>query len=160
MNKINLKWKYWLVALGVVAVCACSKDTELAQMTGVHQEVQNATRTANWYTKEVTLDAIGTLEAKVTEAMAGEELTKLEKLVVSGPIAAADFNYLRNSLTALKSLDIENASIKESDEYYYPHNGRYKLKNDTICSHMFTLLTSLQEIKLPRTVKYIDSNII
>ena len=28
MNKIIFKWKYWLVTLGIVAVCACSKDTE------------------------------------------------------------------------------------------------------------------------------------
>ena len=69
MNKIKLNWKYGLTILMLAVVCACSENEDLAQM--VNKSELEGTRTADWYTKEVTLDAIGTLEAKVTEAMAG-----------------------------------------------------------------------------------------
>ena len=156
MNKINLNWKFWLVALGVVAVCACSKDTELAKMAN-KLEYQEGTRTANWYTKEVTLEDIGQLEAKLTEAMNGEPLDTLEKLVISGPMAATDFNYLRNNLSGIKSLDLKDASINESDvDYWNPYYGSTYLKNDTICNRMFYHWGGLEEIVLPSSVLYID----
>ena len=156
MNKINFIWKYWLVALGVVAVCACSKDAELAKMVN-QLEHQEGTRTANWYTKKVTVDAIGTLKAKVEEAMEGEELNKLEKLVVSGPLAAADFDYLRNELSSLQSLDLKDATFNESDKSYWnPYWGGIYLQNNIVCNRMFYFWNSLKEIVLPSSVLYID----
>lgn len=157
MKNINLKWKYGVVALVVATFCACSENHELAQMVN-KQEQQSSTRTANWFTKEVTLDSIGTLEAKVTDAMVGEELSKLEKLVVTGPMAAADFTYLRSYLSHLKSLDLEDATINGSDDAYWnPNYGSVYLQNDTICRYMFSNWYSLKEFKLPSTTKYIDN---
>ena len=153
MNKIKLNWKYGLTVLLLATACACSENDDLAQLA--NKQEQEGTRTADWYTKEVTLETIGTLEAKVTEAMAGEELSKLEKLVVSGPMAAADFNYLRNNLSGLYSIDLKDVQIKESNEYYQ-HNGWRQLKNDTVCDYMFSHLSSLREFVLPSTTQYID----
>ena len=156
MNKIKLNWKYGLIVLMLAAVCACSENDDLAQIAN-KQNYQDGTRTANWYTKEVTLEDIGQLETKLTEAMNGEPLDTLEKLVISGPMAATDFNYLRNNLSGIKSLDLKDASINESDAYYWnPYYGSTFLKNDTICHRMFYHWGGLEEIVLPSSVLYID----
>ena len=154
MNKINLNWKYGLVLLMLAAVYACSENEELSHMT--QQEHLENTRTANWYTKEVVLDSIGTLEARVTEAMDGDSLTKLEKLVVSGPMAAADFNYLKQNLTGLNVLDMRNANIRASDVRYSTNWSNQWLKNDTICEHMFYNFDQLIEVVLPSSVLYVE----
>lgn len=153
MKKINSKWIHGLAALVVAGFCACSEQEDLSQLA--NRLEQDGTRTAEWKTKTVTLDAVGTLEAKLTEAMAGEELSTLEKLVVSGPMAAADFNYIRNNLSGLYALDLENSEIKASSEIYYPSNGSRYLQNDTICEWMFSNWDSLREIVLPSSVLHI-----
>lgn len=156
MNKIHFKCKYaWMIILTAV-VCACSEDNDLAQMVSKHEQ-QSETRTAELMTKTIELDAIGTLETKLTTAMGSEDASTLEKLIVSGPIAAADFNYLRNSLTGLKVLDMKDAIIKESSDLYYtPGYGNIYLMNDTICYGMFYNMDNLKEVSLPSTILYID----
>ena len=151
----NLLYRYVWMALVMVAVYACSEQEDLSQLA--NRPEPNGTRTAEWKTKTVTLDAVGTLEAKLTEAMAGEELSTLEKLVVSGPMSAADFNYLRNNLSGLKSLDIKDVTITASDDWYYHNHGNSRLKNDTLCRYMFANYDVLHEIILPSNIKHIDS---
>ena len=155
MNKINLNWKVWLVALGVVAVCACSENEDLSQVAN-KQNYQEGTRTANWYTKEVTLEEIGTLEVKLTEVMDGEPLDTLEKLVISGPMAAADFNYLKQNLIGLDVLDMKDAYIRASENRYSSNSGSRYLKNDTVCERMFYNFKRLKEVVLPSSLLYIE----
>lgn len=155
MKKINSKWIHGLAALVVAGFCACSEQEDLSQLA--NRLEQDGTRTAEWKTKTVTLDAVGTLEAKLTEAMAGEELSTLEKLVVSGPMAAADFNYMQNNLQGLYALDLKDVRITASNEYYYnPYRGSVRLKNDTIPYSMFREWDTLREIVLPSTTLYME----
>ena len=77
MNKINLNWKFCLMALLLIVVSACSGNDDLTQIAD-RQNLQEGTRTASWYTKEVTLEEIGTLKKKLAEVMAGENLNKLD----------------------------------------------------------------------------------
>lgn len=158
MNKIHFKWKYGWLAISMAVVFACSEDNDLAQMAN-KQEQLSGTRTAELKTKTIELDAIGMLETKLTAAMAGEDVSTLEKLIVSGPMAAADFSYLRNYLTGIKVLDMKDAVIKKSDNYYYtPGYGSIYLKDDTICHSMFYNMDKLKEVSLPSTTLYIDNN--
>lgn len=158
MIKINLNWKYGLTVLLLAVVCACSENDDLVQISN-KQNYKVGTRTANWYTKEVTLEDIGQLEAKLAEVMNGEPLDTLEKLVISGPMGAADFNYLRSRLSYLKSLDLKDVQIKRSTEvYWHPHNGNFYLNDDSVCQNMFSHLDDLHEVVLPSATLYIGAN--
>lgn len=153
----NLLYRYVWMALVMVAVYACSEQEDLSQLA--NRPEPNGTRTAEWKTKTVTLDAVGTLEAKLTEAMAGEELSTLEKLVVSGPMAAVDFNYLEDNLSGLYALDLKDVTITaldNGDNGYYGNYSYAELKNDTICRYMFAGRSYLREIILPENLKGLE----
>lgn len=141
------------MVLAMVTVCACSEQEDLSQLA--NRLELNDTRTVEWKTKTVTLETIGTLEAKLAEAMEGEELSALEKLVVSGPMSGVDFTYLRNNLLGLKALDMKDVAITASDEWYQNPYGWSQLKNDTIGNSMFRGFNSLREIILPSNTLYI-----
>ena len=156
MKNRYFKWKYGLVVLLSAIVCACSENSDLAQIANKHEQ-QSGTRTAELKTKTLELETIGTLETKLTEAMGEEDVSTLEKLIVSGPMGAADFNYVRNSLIGLLSLDLEEVKITTSDEsYYIPNYGSFSLKNDTIGRQLFYNMDNLREIVLPSTTRFIE----
>ena len=151
MKLMRFKWKYLLASLLLANMLACSND-DLTQMNN-QQEQDSGTRTAEWFTKTITLDAAGTLETKLTAEMGGTDVTTLEKLVVSGPFAAADMTYVRNSLTGLVAIDMKDAVITPSSDIYNPNGwDSFSFENDKICPLMFSQMTSIEEIVLPNTV--------
>ena len=155
MKNRYFKWKYGVVVLLSAIVCACSNNSDLAQIANKYEQ-QTGTRTAELKTQTIELDVIGTLETQLMAAMGEEDVSTLEKLIVSGPMGAADFNYINNSLSGLLSLDMRDAEIKESDTYYWsPYLGDIALKNDSVCQYMFSGKESIQEIILPSTTRYI-----
>lgn len=161
MKNKYFKWKNGVVVLLSAIVCACSDNSDLAQIVNKHDQ-ESGTRTAELKTKTIELDAIGTLETQLMAAMGEEDVSTLEKLIVSGPMGAADFNYINNSLSGLLSLDMEDAEIKESEiEYSNPNVGSWnngRLKNDSIRQYMFKGMETIQEIVLPSSTKYIGGN--
>ena len=150
MKLMRFKWKYLLASLLLANMSACSND-DLTQMSN-QQEQDSGTRTAEWFTKTITLDTAGTLEAKLTAAMGGTDVTTLEKLVVSGPFTSTDMTYVRNSLTGLKSIDMKYAVIKASDEVYQYANYNSYFQDNMLPSGMFYDIDNLKEVVLPITI--------
>lgn len=153
MKKINSKWRYGLAALVVAGFCACSEQEDLSQLA--NRLELDGTRTAEWKTVKLDLDSVGTLKDK----LADEELSTLEKLVISGPMGAADFNYLKDSLSTLCALDLKGVTITALDNGDNGYHGNYsyaKLKNDTICRYMFAGRSYLKEVVLPENLKGLD----
>ncbi len=157
MNKIHFKWKYGCLVIAMAAICACSDHNELAQMAD-KQEQQNGTRTAELFTKTITLTTAGTLETELTTAMGGTDVATLEKLVISGPFTSTDMTYLRNHLTGLVAIDMKDAVIKASSEQYCPDGWSYHYFEDNKLGYwMFGDMSSLVEIILPTSITSIDS---
>lgn len=151
MKLMRFKWKYLLASLLLANMSACSND-DLTQMSN-QQEQDSGTRTAEWFTKTVTLDTAGTLETKLAAEMGGTDVATLEKLVVSGPFAAADMTYVRNSLTGLVAIDMKDAVITPSSDTYNPNGwDSFSFENDKICPLMFSQMTNIEEVVLPNTV--------
>ena len=149
MKLMRFKWKYLLASLLLANIIACSND-DLAQMSN-RLEQDSGARTAELFTKTITLDTAGTLEAKLSEAMGETDVTTLEKLVVSGPFTAADMQYVRDSLTGLVAIDMKDAVIKASDEEYHYTYDTYFMDNQ-LAAGMFYNMDNLKEVVLPSTI--------
>ena len=157
MKLMRFKWKYLLASLLLANIIACSND-DLAQMSN-RLEQDSGARTAELFTKTVTLETAGTLEAKLSEAMGETDVTTLEKLVVSGPFTAADMRYVRDRLTGLVAIDMKNVLIKASDEAYsYSTWNSSYFHDDQLVSGMFYDMDNLKEVVLPSTITSIGSN--
>lgn len=156
MKLMRFKWKYLLASLLLANIIACSND-DLAQMSN-RLEQDSGARTAELFTKTITLDTAGTLEAKLTEAMGETDVTTLEKLVVSGPFTTTDMQYVRDSLTGLVAIDMKDAVIKASDEAYNYDSWRTSYFEDNqLASGMFFDMDNLEEVVLPSTITSIGS---
>ena len=154
MKNKYFKWKYGVVVLLSAIVCACSENNELAQMVN-RQEQQGETRTAELKTKTIELETEGTLSTKLPEAMGEEEISTLEKLVVSGPFNFEDLWYLKNNLTNLIVLDIANVQIKDCEGGISVNGHRLGTKENAITRMMFYRM-SIKEVILPSNSLYID----
>lgn len=157
MKQLRFKWKYLLASILLANIIACSND-DLAQMSH-RQEQDSGTRTAELVSRTITLETVGMLEAKVSEAMGDAEVSTLEKLIVSGPFTSSDMQFVRDSLTGLTILDMEGVQIKPSDVpyYYSAYNSTTFLENQ-ICYRMFYDMDNLKEVVLPSTVTIIGND--
>lgn len=158
MKQMRFKWKYLLASLLLANNMACSND-DLAQLAS-RQEQDNSARTAELVTQTIVLDAAGTLEAKVSEAMGEAAVSTLQKLVVSGPFTSTDMQYVRDSLTSLTVLDMKGVQIIASD-VPYKYNNYYGAQtyfiDNQICKHMF-YRSRLKDVVLPSTITSVGDN--
>lgn len=155
MKRISYKWKYLLASLLLANNIACSHE-DLTQLVS-RQEQDSGSRTTELVTKTITLDTAGTLETKVSEAMGDAEVATLEKLVLSGPFTSTDMQYVRDSLTGLKVLDMKGTEIKASDvAYKYDSWAESVFEDNKICYRMFSDMDGLKEVNLPVAVAAMD----
>ena len=84
----------------------------------------------------------------------GFDYLSMTKLTIQGTINGDDINTIRN-ITGLTHLDIKDVFIIEGGNYlgYNPHNTK-----DVIPAEMFSNMTKLQVVILPRTVLSIEPN--
>lgn len=143
--------KYMLASVMLANMFACSDD-DLTKLNGRYEQ-ENGTRTAELVSKTITLDVAGTLETKVSESMGDAGVATLEKLVLSGPFTSTDMQYVRDSLTGLKVLDMVGVEIKASDvPYKYDSWSESVFEDDKICDNMFRQMNNLREVYLPSTI--------
>lgn len=147
MKQIRFKWKNVLASVALANLIACSGN-DIPQVD-MRQEQVNGSRTTELVTRTIELQAVGTLQAKVEEAMGDSAVTTLQKLILSGPFSSTDMTYLHDSLTGLTVLDMKNVQIKASDIAYRDYH--YFLDNQ-ICHSMFYQMDSLREVVLPSTI--------
>ena len=97
---------------------------------------------------------------KLAETIAAEgyDLTKIRNLKVEGKIDKRDFDTMKNSMTVLESLNLQNVKIKAysnnpDSPYSYDH-----FLEDEIPENAFSEKTTLFRIVFPSTLKAINSN--
>lgn len=102
-------------------------------------------------TKTVTMTETTDSLELILQDMMGDEVSTLQKLVISGPFTAADMGYIRNSLPNLEELDLKDALIRRTAEVhaYSPNDTIY---DDAIASSMFEGMSNLKQIVLPTTI--------
>ena len=147
MKQIRLKWKYVLASLLLANIIACSND-DFPDVDNRRVQDDGA-RTAAMVSETITLTEAGTLETKVSDAMGDKAVATLQELVVFGPFTSTDMQYVRDSLTGLKVLNMEGVQLKASDEPYYNYNY---FQDNQLCNEMFYQMDNLKEVVLPSTI--------
>lgn len=142
MKKNILIWMAFLLTI----IISCTKDDV--------NEMANADKNTAITKAEITdiltieTDTVGQVAEKI-----GDHLT-VQKLIISGPINAADVDIIR-SLPNLVAIDMKNTTIMGGNESYtvyvnnYPHS--YYLNDNEIGERMFCD-TQLSEIILPDNI--------
>lgn len=132
---------YFIVAASVCMLMnACADSVDLDKI-----DAQIARAGEDYEAVEIVLEESGTLSEKL-----GEKASSVEKLVLSGPLDAADVKTL-NALPLLHSLDMKKAQITDGG------NADDKLKKNTITEYMFyELRERLYELSLPQSLIAIE----
>lgn len=136
-----------LAGVALAGMFACSgEDLEQTQTNVGDLSSRNVL-----VTKTVTMTATTDSLELILQDMMGDEVSTLQKLVVSGPFTAADMGYIRNSLPNLEELDLKDALIRRTAEVhgYSPNDTIY---DDAIASSMFEGMSNLKQIVLPTTI--------
>ncbi len=118
-----------------------------------NEAIENAsTKAGDLKTKEVTLETAGTLAAKL-----GNDISTIQKLILSGPVDADDINTLRSSMPLLESLDMKGVDFVESEKVYITDWGKFSVVKCGIGSYMFSRL-NLNQIVIPDNIEIIKDN--
>lgn len=149
MKKFRINRMNVLVGIMLAGMFACSEN-ELEQMQSKEEDFssRNALITETVALAETT----DSLELILKEKM-GDEVSTLQKLVVSGPFTAADMQFIKNSLTNLEELDMKDAVIKASDERYTNYYSGIAFKDSVVCNYMFYDIDHLKHVVLPSSTK-------
>lgn len=99
-------------------------------------------------TKNIQLNEPGTLK----DLISLEELPKIGYLSISGPLNGTDIFIIREKMTSLVNLDMENARIVSGGMPYYMQQTT---TDNTIGNNMFEGKKTLESIILPKTIKSI-----
>lgn len=143
--KRNL-WITICAALVLAGTASCSKDSETDNLLNTQGA---STKVAIREILEVELETAGTLAEKI-----GDQSETVQKLIISGPMNAADVNTFRN-LPQLLAIDLKNATFC-SDETTYTFSGQnYQLLDNIVSPYMFSG-TQLSEIVLPVNITEIE----
>lgn len=135
----------WISAIALMAI-ACTQTEEMEQLLNTRQET---TKAIDYETISVTLTAAGSLATQL-----GDNANIVEKLVISGPINAADVRTIR-ALPLLEAIDMAEATIVGGDETYEVGTDEYVLFDNVIGAYMLSGL-KLSEIILPNSTKSIE----
>lgn len=134
------------VAAGLLAgICSCSKDNEMEEYASNLNAI--TTKAEIREILNIETETAGTVAEKI-----GAESTTVQKLVITGPINAADVDTIRK-LPQLVALDLKGATLCSSDETYsvkVSNSTTYEcqLYDNEVGEHMFRR-TNLGEIILP-----------
>lgn len=134
------------VATGLLAgICSCSKDNEMEEYAS--NLYATTTKVEIREILNIETETAGTIAEKI-----GAESTTVQKLVITGPINAADVDTIRK-LPQLIALDLKGATLCSSDETYsvkVSNSTTYEcqLYDNEVGEHMFRR-TNLGEIILP-----------
>lgn len=101
--------------------------------------------------REVILKEAGTLK----DSLNNESATKVQTLILSGPVNGTDISFIRNSMNNLCNLNMTNATIVTGGDAYL---RKFKTKADTIGEEMFSSMIHLQGIDLPYNLKGIEKS--
>ena len=99
-------------------------------------------------TKNIQLNEPGTLK----DLISLEELPKIGYLSISGPLNGTDIFIIREKMTSLVNLNMENARIVSGGMPYYMQQTT---TDNTIGNDMFSQQKTLESIILPKTIKSI-----
>lgn len=143
--KRNL-WIAICAALVLAGTASCSRDSETDNLLNTQGA---STKVAIREILEVELETAGTLAEKI-----GDQSETVQKLIISGPMNAADVNTFRN-LPQLLAIDLKNATFCSDETSYTANNTTYKLYEGIVTPYMFSG-THLSEIVLPNDITEID----
>ena len=153
MKRFRIHWMNVLAGIMLAGMFACSEN-ELEQISNQKENMEDSFSSRNsLITQTVALtETTDSLELILKEKM-GDEVSTLQKLVVSGPFTAADMQFIKNTLTNLEELDMKDAVIKASDERYSNYNSNIAFEDSVVCNHMFRDIDHLKHVVLPSSTK-------
>ena len=146
-----------LAGIMLAGMFACSEN-ELEQISNQKENMEDSFSSRNSLITEtvVLTELTDSLELILKERM-GDEVSTLQKLVVSGPFTAADMQFIKNSLPNLEDLDMKDAVIKASDEKYSNYYSNIAFEDSIVCNYMFCDIDHLKHVVVPSSTKTIGS---
>lgn len=145
---------YLAIGIWCIGFTACTHDSDEPN-PALKNELSRSTITVE---RTVTLTTPGTLQEKVEEAMAGVDVSTLQKLTIVGPYNGIDVEYWRNSLTHLVEFDLKDAVPTETEDditIIDEWGNNCWQSNNEIMVYSFSEMTSLEKIIFPSCVTYI-----
>lgn len=142
---------YLALGLWCIGFTACTHDSDEPNPV-LKNELSRSTITVE---RTVTLTAPGTLQEKVEEAMAGEDVSTLQKLTIVGPYSTSDIEYWKTALTNLIEFDLKQA-IPIPSEYADSFDNIPEQWGYRIDSSSFIYMDKLETIIFPDCVTRIE----
>ena len=147
---------YLAIGIWCIGFTACTHDSEEPKPV-LKNELSRSTITVE---RTVTLTTPGTLQEQVEAAMAGEDVSTLQKLTIVGPYNGKDVQYWKTALTNLIEFDLKEAVPTQSDgeqyEYLDPYGNTMYQNNNVIGPHSFSFMEQLEAIVFPDCIETIE----
>ena len=145
---------YLAIGIWCIGFTACTHDSDEPSPV-VKNELSRSTITVE---RTVTLTTPGTLQEKVEEAMAGEDVSTLQKLTIVGPYNGNDVQYWKTALANLIEFDLKEAVptyTEGQDIYFDPYDGEMNQGDNEIGAHSFSFMEKLEAIVFPDCIEVI-----
>jgi len=145
---------YLVIGIWCIGFTACTHDSEEPKPV-LKNELSRSTITIE---RTVTLTTPGTLQEQVEAAMAGEDVSTLQKLTIVGPYNGSDVQYWKEALANIIEFDLKDAVPTETEDditIIDEWGNNCWQSNNEIMVYSFSEMTSLEKIIFPSCVTYI-----
>ena len=157
INIMKNKLLYLVIGICCIDFIACTHDSDELNPV-VKNELSRSTITIE---RTVTLTTPGTLQEKVEAAMAGDDVSTLQKLTIIGPYNGKDVQYWKTALANLIEFDLKEAVptqcvLGEGYEYLDPYENTMYQNDNVIGPHSFSFMKKLEVIVFPDCIEAIE----
>lgn len=146
---------YLAIGIWCIGFTACTHDSEEPNPV-LKNEISRSIITVE---RTVTLTTPGTLQEQVEAAMAGEDVSTLQKLTIVGPYNGKDVQYWKTALTNLIEFDLKEAVptyVEGQNIYFDPYDNEMNQADNEIGAHSFSFMEKLESIVFPDCIEHIQ----
>ena len=145
---------YLVIGICCIGFAACTHDSDEPNPV-VKNELSRSTITVE---RTITLTTPGTLQEQVEAAMAGEDVSTLQKLTLSGSYNGWDVEYWKTALVNLIEFDLNGAVPTYTDENTVIDEWGNECRqcDNEIMVNSFYAMTTLEKIVFPSCVTCIN----
>ena len=152
-----MKRKILYLAIGIwcIGFTACTHDSD--EPNPVLKD--ELSRSAITLERTVTLTTPGTLQEQVEAAMAGEDVSTLQKLTIVGSYNGKDVQYWKTALTNLIEFDLKEAVptyVEGQNIYFDPYGNEMNQGDNEIGAHSFSFMEKIELIVFPDCIEHIQ----
>jgi len=142
---------YIVIGICCIGFVACTQDFDEPTPV-IKNEISRSTITIE---RTVELTTPGTLQEELETAMAGEDVSTLQKLTIAGPYNGKDVQYWKTVLVNLIEFDLKDAVPTETEndvEIYDDLGNTFRQGNDEVMGYSFANMVKLEKLVFPSNI--------